>query len=101
MYFSQLRLARDDIRTSGVHVRTLVAAVQVGMLAVILSMQAVLSFIVGVVKRDNLAFALLAPGASLWRGRGGYSGRKRIAGPVSARGQEELFVHPTQTQGCR
>ncbi len=48
MYFSQLRLARDDIRTSGVHVRTLVAAVQVGMLAVILSMQAVLRFIVGV-----------------------------------------------------
>jgi hypothetical protein len=65
MYFSQLRLARDDIRTSGVHVRTLVAAVQVGMLAVILSMQAVLRFIVGVVKRDNLAFALLGRSSSL------------------------------------
>jgi hypothetical protein len=64
MYFSQLRLARDDIRTSGVHVRTLVAAVQVGMLAVILSMQAVLRFIVGVVKRDNLAFALLGRSSS-------------------------------------
>jgi hypothetical protein len=64
MYFSQLRLARDDIRTSGVHVRTLVAAVQVGMLAMILSMQAVLRFIVCVVKRDNLAFALLGRSSS-------------------------------------
>jgi hypothetical protein len=27
MYFSQLRLAGDDIRAAGVHVRTLVAAV--------------------------------------------------------------------------
>lgn len=59
MYFSQLRLARDDIRTAGVHVRTLVAAVQVGMLALMLSLQAVLSFVVGIVKRDNLSFALL------------------------------------------
>jgi hypothetical protein len=31
MYISQLRLARDDIRTAGVHVRTLVAVVQVCM----------------------------------------------------------------------
>jgi hypothetical protein len=59
MYISQLRLARDDIRTAGVHVRTLVAAVQVGMLALMLSMQAVLTFVVGIVKRDNLSFALL------------------------------------------
>ena len=58
MYISQLRLAHDDIRTSGVHVRTLVAAVQVAMLALMLSMQAVLTFIVGVVKRDNMSFAL-------------------------------------------
>ena len=59
MYFSQLRLAHDDIREAGVHVRTLVAAVQVGMLALVLSMQAVLRFVVGVVKRDDLSFALL------------------------------------------
>jgi hypothetical protein len=58
MYFSQLRLAHDDIREAGVHVRTLVAAVQVGMLALVLSMQAVLRFVVGVVKRDYLSFAL-------------------------------------------
>ena len=59
MYFSQLRLAHDDIREAGVHVRTLVAAVQVGMLALMLSLQAVLLFVVGIVKRDNLSFALL------------------------------------------
>lgn len=59
MYFSQLRMAHDDIREAGVHVRTLVAAVQVGVLALVLSMQAVLRFVVGVVKRDDLSFALL------------------------------------------
>ena len=64
MYISQLRLARDDIRTAGVHVRTLVAAVQVGMLALMLSMQAVLTFVVGIVKRDNLSFALLGRASS-------------------------------------
>jgi len=63
MYFSQLRLAHDDIREAGVHVRTLVAAVQVGMLALVLSMQAVLRFVVGVVKRDDLSFALLGRSA--------------------------------------
>jgi hypothetical protein len=60
MYISQLRLARDDIRTAGVHVSTLVASVQVGMLALMLSMQTVLTFVVGIVKRDNLSFTRLA-----------------------------------------
>ena len=87
MYFSQLRMAHDDIREAGVHVRTLVAAVQVGVLALVLSMQAVLRFVVGVVKRDDLSFALLGRSGrrssresscsrSARSGRSGRSGRR-------------------------
>ena len=77
MYFSQLRLARDDLREAGAHVRTLVAAVQVGVLALVLSLQAVLTFAVGVVKRDDLSFALL--------GRSGRRGARSSSCGASAR----------------
>ena len=105
MYISQLRLAHDDIRTSGVHERTLVAAVQVAMLALMLSMQAVLTFIVGVVKRDNMSFALLGGSgrrsASSRRGaRGCDSTSRGCDSTSSARGRENTKCGSTSSTRC-
>jgi hypothetical protein len=105
VYISQLRVAHDDIRTSGVHVRTLVSAVQVAMLALMLSMQAVLTFIVGVVKRDNMSFALLVGSgrrsASSRRGARGCDSTSRGCDSTSSSlGRENTKCGSTSSTRC-
>ena len=60
MLVGNLHLELDDMRKTGLHVRTLIAVYQVLVVSVILSMHTVFIFFISIVKRDSITFVLVS-----------------------------------------
>jgi hypothetical protein len=60
MLVGNLHLEFDDMRKTGLHVRTLIAVYQVLVVTIILSMHSVFVFFIGIVKRDSISFVLVS-----------------------------------------
>jgi hypothetical protein len=60
MLTGNLHLEFDDMRQTGLHVRTMIAVYQVLVVAVILCMQNVFVFVMTIVKKDSISFVLVS-----------------------------------------
>ena len=64
MFVGNLRFGQDDTRLTGVHIRTLVSALQVWIISVLLSIYSLFMFFIHVVKSERNSFVLVLRRAS-------------------------------------
>ncbi len=62
MFVDNLHLEQDDTRLTGVHIRTLISALQVGIAVVLLRLYGLFMFFIRVVKSDRNSFVLVGQG---------------------------------------
>jgi hypothetical protein len=60
MLVGNLHLEFDDMRQTGMHVRTMIAVYQVLVVTVILFMHNIILFFITIVKRDSISFVLVS-----------------------------------------
>ena len=60
MIVGTLHLEQDDTRLTGVHIRTLISALQVWIVGVLMSLYIMFKFFIHVVKTDRTSFVLVS-----------------------------------------